>query len=565
MSEKHALVASYAIPEGDRDSGGRRKLDLIDFLRHAGYAITFVAASPITKQGPADLLHSRGIAVLNGMLTRKNSQPEPILDEILATRQVDLALLAEWAVAELYLPILRRVCPNARVLVDSVDLHCLRHARRLFVGQGSGVGLLDAEFAAQLTGELNVYAAADGVLTVSEKEAAWINDFCGGAARAFYVPDCEDLSPGSHPFSERRGMLVLGNYEYPPNVDGVAFLCQEILPRIDERKVREHPLYVVGNGLDELIHEATKNTPTAHLVGWVPSVTPYLERARISVVPLRYGAGTKRKVVQALACGTPTVTTTIGAEGLDLIHEQHALIADEPKAFAASIERLLTDEPLWRRLAENGRSLMLATHSREAARRQFFLALKAIQAAPPRPGMLQEITATDYFNRINYGYLDRLSSQIRLLLSNSVSADATVVVLSGGHEQLLHLDGRTAWHFPQTEEGRPMLNTPGRASEVLASLERLRQKGGDYLLVPFPQYWWLDHFSEFGSYLEQRCRLIASKDDVGKIFSLDAPACALRRSHEGPLTRTARYSNAKATLHAWIRWLRKRRDKWRSG
>ena len=264
MSEKHALVASHSIPEGDRDSGGRRKLDLIDFLRDAGYAITFVAASPITNHGAADLLHRRGITVRDGMLTRKTSAaPEPVLHEILAAHPVDLALLAQWPVAELYLPILRRVCPNARVLVDSVDLHCLRHARRLFAGRGSEVGLLDAEFAAQLTGELNVYAAADGVLTVSQKEAAWIDDFCGGVARTFYVPDCEDYSPGSHPFSARRGMLVLGNYQYPPNVDGVEFLCQKILPHVDETRMREHPLYVVGNGLDELIHEATKNTPNA--------------------------------------------------------------------------------------------------------------------------------------------------------------------------------------------------------------------------------------------------------------------------------------------------------------
>ena len=525
MSQKHALVASHHIPEGDRDSGGRRKLDLIDFLRDAGYAITFVAASPITNHGAADLLHRRGITVRDGMLTRKTAAgPEPVLHEILAARPVDLALLAQWPVAELYLPTLRRICPNARVLVDSVDLHCLRHARRLFAGRGGGVGLLDAEFAAQLTGELNVYAAADGVLTVSEKEAAWIDDFCGGAVRSFCVPDCEDFSPSSSPFSERRGMLVLGNYQYPPNVDGVEFLCQEILPHVDETRMREHPLYVVGNGLDELIHEATKNTPNARLVGWVPSVTPYLERARISLVPLRYGAGTKRKMVQALAGGTPTVTTTIGAEGLDLIHGQHALIADEPKEFAASIEQLLTDELLWRRLAENGRALMLATHSREAARRQFFSALKAIQAAPPRPGLLPEISATDYFNRVNYGYLVQLSSQIRLLLSNTISADAKVIVLSGGQQQLLNLDGRTAWHFPQTEDGRPTPDPPGTFSEALAALERLRQQGGSYLLIPFPQYWWLDHFPEFGRYVNQSCRLIATKDEVGMLVSLDAPA-----------------------------------------
>ena len=122
----------------------------------------------------------------------------------------------------------------------------------------------------------------------------------------------------------------------------------------------------------------------------------------------------KGKVVQALLSGTPTVTTTIGAEGLNLIHEQHVLIADEPKEFAASIERLLTDEPLWQRPAENGRSLMLATHGREAARRQFFSALKALQEAPPRSALLPNIRAKDYFDRVFYSYQDRLSARLRL-------------------------------------------------------------------------------------------------------------------------------------------------------
>ena len=69
-----------------------------------------------------------------------------------------------------------------------------------------------------------------------------------------------------------------------------------------------------------------------------------------------------------------------------------------------------------------------------------------------------------------------------------------------------------------------MLTAPGTSSEVLLSLERLRQQGGNYLLIPFTQYWWLDHFPEFGRYVKQNCRLIASKDEVGMLISLEAPA-----------------------------------------
>src|SRR4029453_5063755 len=95
--------------------------------------------------------------------------------------------------------------------------------------------------------------------------------------------------------------------------------------------------------------------PFVRMVGWVPSVVPYLEHARLTVLPLRYGAGTKRKLLQTLAISTPAVSTAIGAEGFDLIDQTHVLIADEPATFAASIARLVQDDRLWRRLARNGR------------------------------------------------------------------------------------------------------------------------------------------------------------------------------------------------------------------
>lgn len=525
MSGKHALVASYSIPEPDRDSGGRRTLDLIDFLRDAGYTITFVPASPLTNPSASQHLKSRDISVVEGIVTRKAEiGPETVLRDILASRPVDLALLVFFPVAELFLPILRRVHPNARVIVDSVDLHCLRDARRRLSARNGRAQLLDAEFAARFISELNVYIAADGVLTVSEQEAAWIDNFSGGAARALYVPDCEELSPGTRLFADRRGMLALGSYHHPPNVDAIGFLCRRILPHVDARLLQEHPLNIVGSGLDEMVCEAAKNTANARLIGWVPSVTPYFDQARISVVPLRYGAGTKRKVIQSLLSGTPTVTTTIGAEGLDLVQERHALIADEPRHFAAAIERLLTDEDLWQRLAENGRSLMLATHARETARQRFFCALERTKQTPPRAELLPEITAKDYLRQANYDYLDRLLPQIDFHLIRQVPADARIAVLSDGEKRFLDLNGRQAWHFPQTEEGAPTIGAPHSASEILASLERLRQIGCNYLLVPFPQYWWLDHSPGFTAYLSRECQLIASKDEVGKLFALKASA-----------------------------------------
>src|SRR5207247_2474708 len=107
-------------------------------------------------------------------------------------------------------------------------------------------------------------------------------------------------------------------------------------------------------------------------------VLPYLSRARLSVVPLLHGAGTKRKLVQALTTGTPTVSTTIGVEGLDLQHGKHVWIADDPEQFAAGVTTLLSDAKLWARMARVGRAHVKVTNGKELAKRRFAEAIDAV-------------------------------------------------------------------------------------------------------------------------------------------------------------------------------------------
>ena len=114
-------------------------------------------------------------------------------------------------------------------------------------------------------------------------------------------------------------MLFVGNFRHLPNLDAVEFLCGEILPLLP-RAARGAPLSIVGNGLDGKVEAAVGGARSVRLVGWVPSLTPYLHAARAAVVPLRYGAGTKRKVIQALLARTPAVSTPVGAEGIDVEH-----------------------------------------------------------------------------------------------------------------------------------------------------------------------------------------------------------------------------------------------------
>ena len=137
------------------------------------------------------------------------------------------------------------------------------------------------------------------------------------------------------PFDERQGMLFVGNFRHLPNGEAVEYLCREILPRLDPDLLAEHPLYVVGSRLEDMgVARTAAGLPNVKMVGWVPSVEPYLERARVCVAPLLHGAGVKGKILESLMAGTPVVTTTLGAEGTRLRHGDQLLIADTPEELA---------------------------------------------------------------------------------------------------------------------------------------------------------------------------------------------------------------------------------------
>jgi hypothetical protein len=315
------------------------------------------------------------------------------------------------------------------------------------------------------------------------------------------------MAPSPLPLSERRGVLLLGSYQHLPNVEALAYLVREVLPRVDRRLLERHPVYVVGNGLDEGVRRMAEGAEHLRVVGWVPSVVPYFHRTRISVIPLLFGAGVKGKMVQALMTATPTVSTSIGTEGLDLRDEEHVLVADDADRFARSIERLLQDDLLWERLAARGRDHIVRTHGRAPVRSRFLQVLEAVLARPAKPALLAEGGRQDYQRRLAYQNHQRIVGPLRKLVAAAAPADGIILVASGGSQELLQLGQRTAWHFPRSEDGRHRRDGFADGKAVVQHLESLRGQGGGALLLPSSALWMLQHYPELKGHLEQRYRL----------------------------------------------------------
>jgi len=519
MRVKRALVCAPSLPEFDRESGSRRTFDLVMFLRESGWAVSYCPENPNPPGADryARILQQRGVATYKGFNDH--------LNQYIAAGQLDLVICAFWYIAELILPVVRALSPQTKIVVDSIDLHFLRNARRLLrrpEGDDSPARQLSADYVNDTARELNTYAAADAVFAVSQKETDLINDLLGDQSLAYTVTDYEDITPSTVPFGQRSGVLFVGNFRHPPNVEAIDYLCRQVIPRLDPAILNGHPVYVVGNAPNDAVRGYVADCPKdtkVRLVGWVPSVLPYLQRVRLTVVPLLHGAGTKRKLLQALMVGTPSVSTSIGTEGMDLRDGDHVLVANDPKVFADSVTRLLTNAELWHRLAQRGREHVAGFYGHEAVRERFMRVVMAVLAKKVKRMALSETQLRGYGPLVREQYR-LLVDRIRAMAQAVLPANATVAVINKGDEELLKLGDVRAWHFPRADDGGYAGYYPADSSAAIRHLEDLRTKGVRYLLVPNTSFWWLTRYKEFGRHLRARYKELLYRDETCLIFDL---------------------------------------------
>jgi len=504
---KRALVCAL-MPEFDRDSGSRRVLDLVDLLGEAGFAVTFVSHHPGCRSRYVHVLQQRGVAVYAGAAE--------YMPPLIESRLFDIAVFALWHIAEPFVQQIRIASPHTRIIVDSVDLHFLRLARQRFTQQRNGTASsLDDAYGAELVREINTYAAADAVLTVSQKEADLVNDWLGRNT-AFTVPDSEDLKPSPVRRPHRRGILFVGCFRHPPNADAVRYLCRDVLPLVDEHILAAHPVHIVGDGLSDDVRRYGHGLPAVKMVGWVPSVVPYFEHARLTVLPLQYGAGTKRKLLQALMVGTPAVSTRIGAEGFDLENDAQLLLADDSVTFAASITRLAEDDRLWMRLARSGRSHMLAYHGRRAVRTAVKKMLDAVMSSKPR----RSPASVDREQGEEHPESEQHVEHVRQAITQVVPAGAIVAVASRGNAKLVKLGALTGWHFPAAPSGEYSGYDPTDGAEAVEQVRAIALRGARYLVLPEGSGSWTERFPALRDYLNDAAREVARVPGRCVIYAL---------------------------------------------
>ncbi|QIK39266.1 glycosyltransferase [Caldichromatium japonicum] len=356
------VVDNYMITP-DRESGSLRMLNLFLILQRLGYQVTFAAANLEAPQPYVAELQRQGCEVLYRPYVRS-------LADHLAKQgaRYRLVILSRADAASQTIEAARRYCVGARIIFDTVDLHFLRESRLATLLGDRGMRLL-AE--ARKRQELALMRQADLTWVVSEAERAIL------AAEAPDVPvqvvsNIHRIFGSANPPAARRDLLFIGAFSHPPNRDAVCFFCDQVMP-IVRRYLPEVRFQVIG--ADPPPEILTRAGDGVELLGHVPDVAPFFANCRLSVAPLRYGAGVKGKINQSLAYGVPVVATSVAVEGMHLVNGESVLIADTPEGLAEAVIRLYQDDALWERLSQAGIEVMERHFSFDAAERTLRSAL----------------------------------------------------------------------------------------------------------------------------------------------------------------------------------------------
>ena len=212
----------------------------------------------------------------------------------------------------------------------------------------------------------------DHVVAVSENDAHIMNERYH-ISSVSAVPTGVDIAffaRGAASSHEGTELVFVGSMDWMPNDDGIRWFAESVFPLVRLR-IPNAQLTIVGRSPSASMRRLANRVAGIDVIGTVPDVRPYLERAAISVVPLRIGGGTRLKIFEAMAVGIPIVSTSVGAEGLPVVNGDHLLIADSPEAQTAAIVSLLRDREAARRMAERARQYVVANCSWDAVAEQF--------------------------------------------------------------------------------------------------------------------------------------------------------------------------------------------------
>ena len=363
------LVVDHYLPQPDRDAGSRTMIAFIRALLDAGAVVKFWPDNLYYDPIYAPRLQAMGVEVFHGVRWRDGIGA--MLSEY--GDEFDAVLLSRPDVADAHFDAIR-AHSRARGVYYGHDLHFRRMRDQAALSpEGDARSELLRGADVMEIRERAIWRRSDGVLYPSEDEAAQVRALEPAVDARAVTPYAYEHFADDAVVDGRGDLLFVAGFAHPPNVDAARWLVESIMPKVWERRPEARLSLVGSNPTAEVLALAGERVEVTGFVDDAELQRRYAQ-ARVAVVPLRYGAGVKSKVVEALQQGLPLVTTSVGAQGLPGVDATCA-VADDEAALADHLLRLLADDVVWRGQSRLGAAYARAHFSRDTLRTQLASAL----------------------------------------------------------------------------------------------------------------------------------------------------------------------------------------------
>lgn len=350
--QKQLLVIGYVWPEPSSSAAGWRMIQLLELFLDHGYHICF--ASPAQKtEFSADLVamgvQEEPIQINNSSVVDflQNLQPSVVLfDRFMMEEQLG------WRV--------REVCPEALTLLDTEDLHFLRKAREKAFKNKTNLNL--NIYTDEAKREIASILRCDLTLIISEVEMQLLQrKFDIKASSLFYLPfifsEVFEQNKALPDFGERNGFLCIGNFLHAPNWDQVLYLKEEIWPLI-RKKLPQAEVEIYGAYTSQKVKQLHQPKQGFMVKGRAENLPELMAKKKILLAPLRFGAGLKGKLVDAMRYGLPSITTSVGAEAIGGKYPWPGEIANTPQEIANKAVHYYTRIKPWQKAQKNGYQIL---------------------------------------------------------------------------------------------------------------------------------------------------------------------------------------------------------------
>lgn len=369
------LVVGSVWPEPNSSAAGSRMMQLLQLFLANNWDVTF-SSSALVSDYSHDI-ETIGISKYSIVLNSDS------FDSLLSDLNPDIVLFDRFMTEEQFGWRVAKVCPNALRILDTEDLHFLRHARHLALKEKK-VFTQDYLFSEATKREVASILRCDLSLIISEFEMdLLVKTFKIDKTLLYYLPlFCNKIdihSFNSLPdFNDRNDFIFIGNFWHEPNWNAVQYLKESIWPLLS-KKLPKAKLLVYGAYPSQKVFQLHNEKERFFVLGRAENARDVIKRAKVMLAPIRFGAGIKGKLLDAMNCGTPSVTTSIGAEAMFGQLPWNGFIADSVDDFVEKAFLLYSNENIWQNAQNCGMEIINQRYDGNLFKDNFIITIKNLQ------------------------------------------------------------------------------------------------------------------------------------------------------------------------------------------